>query len=122
MSIIADNIERSVNRFLQQKIHFYVGGKLLKTGKLILFSIKDFHLVFTINIHHHKKTFEIPYPFDFESHDNRVVFSYNLQKFYHGVTCIEQHARLLAPKKPNKYYDSYAEITTVADAEPELNK
>jgi len=115
MNTVSDRIERAVNRFLQQKIHFAINGKLIKTGKLILFSIKDFYLVFTINIHHHRKTFEIPYPFDYEVHDRSIVFDYGLKKLYHNMQEIEQHARLLAPKKPGKFFDSTATISIVDD-------
>ena len=116
MNTISDKIEKAVNKYLQQKIHFFVNGKLLKTGKLILFCIKDFYLVFTINIHHHRKTFEIPYPFDFAEMENKVVFNYDVKKLHHGMVRIEQHARLLAPKKNNKFYDSHAHICIVEDA------
>jgi hypothetical protein len=122
MNTVSEKVERAVNMFLQQKVHFHVNNKLIKTGKLILFSIKDFYLVFTINIHHHRKTFEIPYPFAFQTHEKKIVFDYTLNKLYHNVQEIEQHARLLAPKKPGKYFDSYASISIVEDTETEVNK
>ena len=57
--IIAEKIESAVNRLLQQQIAFTVNGKTLKSGRLILFCIKDFYLVFTIQNENVKKHFEM---------------------------------------------------------------
>jgi len=116
MSTICDKIENAVNRFLQQKVHFYVNGKLVKTGKLILFSIKDFYLVFTINIHHHRKTVEIPYPFAFCSEPGKITFNYDLQHLHHHIPDIVHQVKLLSPKKPNKFFDSHACIAIVEES------
>lgn len=116
MTTVADKIEKAVNKLLQQKIRFYVNNKLIRTGKLILFSIKDFYLVFTINIHQHRKTFEIPYPFECRAQDHNIVFDYGMQHLHHGVAEIEQHAKLLQPKKTGKYFDCQASICIVEDA------
>lgn len=111
--MIAEQLEKSINRFLQQKINFSINGKNIKNGKLILFCIKDFYLVFTLNIQHSKKVFEIPYPYNFTTSENKIVLNYTLDTFCRKVTDIENYAKLMLPRKPNKFYNTYAEISIV---------
>lgn len=111
--MIVEKIEKAVNEFLQQKIIFSVGGKTIKSGKLVLFCIKDFYLVFTLHIQQSKKIFEIPYPYAFTAHNKKIVLDYTLDSFCHNVTDIKNYAKLLIPKKTNKFHNCYAEISIV---------
>jgi len=43
---IKANIEDTINTFLQQEITITNRNKVIKEGRLILFSVKDFHLNF----------------------------------------------------------------------------
>jgi hypothetical protein len=112
--IIAEKIEGAVNRLLQQQIAFTVNGKTLKSGRLILFCIKDFYLVFTIQNENVKKHFEIPYPYGFFESAKRVVFDYSLARLCQKNSTIETHAKLLPTlKKPNKFFNACADIRVV---------
>lgn len=114
--MIAENLEKNINRFLQQKINFCINGKSIKSGKLILFCIKDFYLVFTLSIQHTKKVFEIPYPYHYLINDNKITLNYTLDTFCRKITEIENYAKLMLPKKPNKFYNTFAEITIVENS------
>lgn len=111
----AELLEKEINRFLQHKISININNKTVKTGKLILFCIKDFYLVFTLSIAHAKKIFEIPYPYDFTIQDKGITLDYTLKSFSLNMQNIDSYVKLLTPKKPNKYFNSYAEIITVED-------
>lgn len=116
--MIVEKLEKAINTFLQQKISFSINGKTIKSGKLLLFCVKDFYLVFTLNVNQSKKIFEVPYPYGFSFENNRLIFNYTVNTFCHDMNEIKHHAKLLAPKKPNKYFNSYAEIVVVDDVHP----
>lgn len=116
--IIAEKIETAVNRLLQQRIAFVLNGKILKTGRLILFCVKDFYLVFTIQNQNVKKHFEIPYPYAYSEFLNKVIFDYSLNRLCQKSSNIETNAKLLSTsKKPNKFFNSLAEIKVVENIE-----
>ena len=110
-----EQLEKSINLFLQQNIKISINNKFIKTGRLILFAIKDFYLVFTLSIQQSKKIVEVPYPFDFFIKDGKVFLNYSINKFSSNITEAENHIKLLAPKKPNKFFNSCAEISVVED-------
>jgi len=119
--MIVESIEKAVNAFLQRKINFVVNNKIVKSGKLLLFCIKDFHLVFTIQIQNTRKVFEVPYPFNFNVADGRIILNYNVKNIHHNDLDIENNIKLLSPKKPTKYFNSVAEIIAIEE-EPLLIK
>ena len=73
----AEQLEKAINSLLQQRVNFTINNKIIKSGKLILFCIKDFYLVFTIGVNHSKKMFEIPYPYFFDQYTNKIILNYN---------------------------------------------
>lgn len=109
--MIAEKLERTINNFLQQKLIFSVNGKTIKSGKLILFTIKDFYLVFTLSVANTKKIFEIPYPFGFAFNTNKINLDYSITKLSHNLKDIEQNAKQLISKKASKYFNSILEIS-----------
>jgi len=114
----AEKMESAVNRLLQQKIIFTLNNKVMKSGKLILFCIKDFYLVFTLQNQNIKKHFEIPYPYGFVEGHNRIQFDYSVHKFCQRNTHIETRAKLLSTaKKPNKFFNTYAEISVMENVD-----
>lgn len=110
-----DQLEKNINRFLQRKISISINNKFTKTGKLILFSIKDFYLVFTLSVQQSKKIVEIPYPFEYSIQNKKIILSYMISKFCSNITEVENHVKLLTPKKPNKFFNTYAEISIVEE-------
>lgn len=102
----SEHLEKYVNSFLQRKVNFVSNGKIIKTGTLLLFTVKDFYLNFTLLISGSRKQVEIPYPFNFEFTGNSLMLDYTLNKLYHGISTISQTVQALTPKKPNKYYNS----------------
>lgn len=113
--MIVEQLEKAINSFLQQKISFIINGKTIKSGKLLLFCVKDFYLVFTLSVNHSKKVFEVPYPYSFNHQMNKIVFNYSTKTLCQDVEEIKHHAKLLAPKKPNKFFNSYAELAIVEE-------
>lgn len=109
------NLENNINKFLQRKISISINNKFTKTGKLILFCIKDFYLVFTLAVHQSKKIVEIPYPFTYSVNNDKIILSYMIDKFCSNINEVETHVKLLTPKKPSKFFNVRAEITIVEE-------
>ena len=58
------HIEQIFNKLLQHNIVFTSGeSKIYKEGKLIMFKVKDFYLIFSIKIGNSIKVVELPYPY-----------------------------------------------------------
>ena len=112
--MIHQDIERSINHFLLKEIAFITNQKTIKSGKLILFCIKDFYLVFTLSIGSTKKVFELPYPFNFRTSNKRIYLDYSIKTFTHNIPEIFNLTKLLTVKKPNKLFNSYAEIVELS--------
>jgi hypothetical protein len=110
-----ERLEKTINNFLQQKISFSINGKSVKTGRLILFCIKDFYLVFTIMVNQSKKIFEVPYPYNFSTDNKKIIFDYTLDSLCNRENKVMEYAKFLVPKKTNKYFNTYAEIVIVED-------
>jgi len=109
----AEALERSINKHLQKEISFLLNHKTLKTGKLILFCIKDFYLVFTLSVGNSKKIFELPYPFSYKVTPHKIILDYTLKTFTHNVPEIINLSKLLVHKKPNKLYNNITEIVEI---------
>lgn len=75
-----DDIEQYFNYFLQRNVVFSMDSKIIKEGKLILFSQKDYYLTFHLkNSAGEQKKYEIPYPFNIVRKNKYLNISYDLQ-------------------------------------------
>lgn len=74
-------IEEELNSLLQKKINFELEGKLIKSGKLILFSQKYYYISLILNtLKKKREKLEIPIPFNIEidKEDNVLYFDYRI--------------------------------------------
>jgi hypothetical protein len=93
-----DNIDSNFNYFLQRDVVFSMDNKIIKEGKLILFSQKDYYLIFHLknNNGEHKK-YELPYPFSIERNSNYLTFDYKIESISKNDS--ELYYRLLSLNK-----------------------
>lgn len=100
--------------FFQKEISIVLDNKTLRQGKLLLLSIKDFYLHFTLLHNNVKKNFELPYPFRAyvdDSDKNILILDYKIKSFTRNLSEIDEKARLVKSKdKHMKYYDSYVKV------------
>ena len=99
-----EGIKRAVNKHLQKKVDFYLENKKIKSGKILLFSVKDFFCVFMLLSEEKKKrlTFEIPYPFNIQESEDSIVFDYSLQTFINNNKFIKDDLIVAKNKKTSK--------------------
>lgn len=76
MIAIPANIENTLTNLLQRRISIEVDGRIIKTGKLILYTTKYFFISLTLETNKKsKEKVEIPIPFDVEVHDeDRLIY------------------------------------------------
>jgi len=99
--------EHIINKFLQKDIVFFINcDKPLRSGKLLIFKLKDFYFTFLLRDGETNKVFEIPYPFNIEECNNHLKLSYTMDDFSQKNFDLLCKAKLLKPKKKNKLYNS----------------
>lgn len=111
-----EEIEKKVSSFLQKKVKFLLDTKVLKEGKILLFCIKDFYCIFTLisEAKNNKKIlYEVPYPFNIEEHDNKLVFDYTIETFCRGNKNTRDTINRIKTKKPFKLFNRKLTIISV---------
>jgi hypothetical protein len=98
--------------YLQKEITISHNNKVLRTGRLLLFSIKDFYLHFTINTDKQTKYFEIPYPFDVKiPNENLLLLDYALSSFKTEYDDIDSRIKNIGTKKKSRYFNSIIRLS-----------
>jgi CHAT domain-containing protein len=73
-------------------------NKIIKEGKLILFSQKDYYLIFHLkNSNGDNKKYELPYPFNIDKENNYLMFDYKIESISKNDS--ELYYRLLSLNK-----------------------
>ena len=80
-NVIVD-LNETFNEYFFKKITFLLDNKIIKNGRLKLFTMKGFNLkFFLLDDDNIIKNLEIPYPFDLIKLPNGYIFDYRLEKF-----------------------------------------
>jgi len=105
--ISPEHIINTINKHLQKKIDFVIDNKTIKSGKIILFSIKDFFCSFLLYSEQKNKRFlyEIPYPFVYLENDNSITFDYTIETFVKNNPAIKDYLLKLKNKKQSKLFN-----------------
>ena len=108
-----DAIEKKINNFLLKPITFKLNNKVMKKGKLKIFTIKQFFIKFNLDINNEIKVFEVPYPYKLHEKDNMLVFEYTLSSFCNSDNS-ELYYKLKTTNKKtcNKMYDNFLYMLT----------
>lgn len=102
-----EEIEQHIKPFLLSDITFSLEGKKIKSGKLILFSARDFFCIFTFLDHtkNKKVVYEIPYPFGLERGENKLIFNYTLETFCEKSIDFRNKVQSFQFKKVSKFFN-----------------
>ena len=108
-----DAIESQLNSFLLKTVSFKVNDKVIKKGKLKLFTIKQFFIKFNLEINNEIKLFEIPYPFKIHKQPNNIAFEYTLSSFCNSNTSpLYYKLKTTNKQSSNKMYDNFLYMLT----------
>jgi hypothetical protein len=105
--------EKNFLPFFQKNICIVLENKILRQGKLLLFSIKDLYIYFTLTNSNITKSFELPYPFDTYMENlssNVLILDYKIKTFTKGIPTINSKVHSFKVQKTMKYYDSKVKI------------
>ena len=103
---LIEEVEEKFQKFFLSDIAFVVNHKVIKKGKLLNANIKDFFIIFKLEVQKGGITsFEVPYPFELIDEKNRIKFDYRLEKFVFNDIIKLAKVRRLKPKKNSKFYD-----------------
>lgn len=102
-----EEIEEIIKPLLLTHIDFLLESKKIKSGKFILFSVRDFFCVFTFHdIQKNKKViYEIPYPFNVHKTKGGVIFDYTIETFCEKNLDINVQALKIVGKKTSKLFN-----------------
>jgi hypothetical protein len=118
-----EEIEQIIKPILLTGITFTVDNKVLKRGKLVLFSVKDFFCTFTLTSlddNNKKVIYEIPYPFSTCTTMSSVEFDYTVDSFCLGNDSIRNAVNNLDIPRLSKFYNK--KVVVISDFTPILNK
>mgnify|MGYP003346021260 CR=1 FL=1 len=111
MNIYVEHVEKDFASLLLKDIQFIHRDKVIKKGKLLLFSIKDFYLTFQLQTNDNKLVyFELPYPFKYTYQNQKMTLSYLQEYFSKGDEDIERYILFCFIKNPSKLYNSEVHI------------
>jgi hypothetical protein len=107
--------EKKFLPYFQKNISINLDNKVLRQGKLLLFSIKDFYIHFTLLQNKTTKNFELPYPYNTYMENltsNVLVLDYRLKTFTKGLPDITEKTKALynAKGKHLKFFDNIVKI------------
>lgn len=108
------NIElytKILQSYLQSKVTIKCNNKVLKTGKLTLFNIKQYFIRFYIETDKKtSKVLELPYPFCVESNDGICTLNYKLSSLCNNHIATVNSLRGINKNSANKIYDNVVSI------------
>jgi len=111
------NIEYYTNIFqnlLQQKVAFKCERKILKQGKLQLFTIKQYFIRFHIETEKKDiKILELPYPFKVNYDKNICSLNYHVSSFTNNIQLNTSKLNLLKSNISHKIYDKIVNIIPI---------
>jgi len=102
-----NKIITTINKHLQKNVDFVVENKTIKSGRILLFSVKDFFCSFLL-LHEGKKKrflYEIPYPYHFIDNGDEIVFDYTVTTFVNNNSSIKDDLIKFRNKKPSKLFN-----------------
>ena len=108
-----DILEQEFNNLLQSDISISLNDKVLREGKLVLFSIKNFYLTFSF-AHSPTSTrlvyYELPPPFAYNKNSHGIKLSYKLKEFHQNNEDILIPMQLIGKTKLHKIYDKDIQV------------
>lgn len=103
-----DSYTKILQQYLQSKVIIKCNNKVIKTGKLTLFNVKQYFIRFYIES---QKVLELPYPFLIEDHgENGCTLNYHLTSLCNNHTNTVNLLKGINRGSANKIYDNVINI------------
>ena len=95
---------------LQKNISIESNNKIIRQGKLLLVSQKDFYYTFTILIKGLHKKYEIPYPFAIIKEKDQIIFDYRVDTLCSNETVSNDVLSTSKSLSPNRFFNNIISI------------
>lgn len=100
-------LEKDMASIFQKNLRFKINNKILKEGKLILFSFKEFYLHFKLHVTGNTyKYIELPYPYNYKINSSCILFDYTNTSLSKNNSDVDVLIKLLKRTKHSKFYDN----------------
>ena len=113
-----DYIDQYLNEYLQRDVKLMLDNKIIRQGKFLIYSTKDYIISFTLrNNKDQIKIYDVFYPYDIYINSNkRLVFDYQLEKLVTGVhTMADSILEVVKDTKTHKLFNR--KLLIVSDTE-----
>lgn len=112
--ILIEEIEDQIKNILLTEVSFILESKKIKTGKLILFTMRSFFCVFTLfdQLKNKKTIYEIPCPFDMKKIGDDIEFDYTTDTFAKRCAGMEKLINSVNLKTASKLFNKKLLITS----------
>jgi|TARA_R110000851_G_scaffold276011_1_gene428851 hypothetical protein len=117
--MMTEERQKILESLLQREVHITCNNRILRKGKFILYTVKDFYITFLLkNNKDINKTYEIPYPFDmfYEEEKDNIVFDYTINSLSERQDMIDLINTVMSGETNNKLFDSKVNITAISNA------
>jgi hypothetical protein len=109
-----EEIEQNFKDFFLSEVNFVIKDKVIKKGKLINMCVKDFFIIFQLQIPKGGiRSFDVPYPYGLKKHKNFILFDYKLNTLVHEDMVNFVKAKNFKSKKNSKFYDVHMKMIKV---------
>ncbi len=109
-----EEIEDNFKGFFLSDVNFVINEKVIKRGKLINMSIKDFFIIFQLQVPKGGiRNFDVPYPYGLKKKTNHILFDYKLNTLVHHDMVNFVKAKNFKSKKNSKFYDVHMKMLKV---------
>ena len=98
---------------LLRNVTIRCNNKILRTGKIKNFAIKQFIIkLFIENNKGHVRILELPYPFDINQAGHLITLNYKIGTFCQNNSELHYKIKLLSKRNISKFYDNEVEIVS----------
>lgn len=110
----SEHYSKIFQRLLQSKVAFKCENKILKVGKLQLFTIKQYFIRFHIETDKKDiKILELPYPFNVTSDGVSCTLNYQISTFTNNLQPVTSKLKSQKNSSSYKMYDNIVSIIPV---------
>lgn len=109
-----DKLTETLKQYLLQNLAIQTDQKIIRKGKLRMFTIKQFHVKLSIDIGKNEiRQLELPYPFEINEKENGCTFNYHLSSFIPIEHPISSKIKFLNHKSASKFYNNVVHLDII---------
>ena len=112
--MITKEKQKILETLLQREIHITCNNRILRKGKFILYTVKDYYISIILkNNKDVNKTYEMPYPFHmvYDEEKDDIVFDYTIDTLSENFDTVSLITSVMSGFSSNKLFNSTVHLT-----------